>query len=442
MAAAPGGCGGGQENSSSAPADALGGRLAKAFRIDVSEIDITQDYWPSDSRVEGSAELRFEMRPGQSRPLFHFNPIRGSAKPAHRMLHSLELDGEELDPRDAGDVRRVRALPSAEPAFELQRDLAEGEAHTLRVSWSMSSRVSRAFSRAHPDWFLTNFDDTEGPRDETETLWPTISSPEEFARHRVRVRVHADRKYTVLGSGVVRQEDAARVQTWKVDSQRPIASHTMFFAAVPAGQVRTSRFDSSGVDVTIVSDRPLATIDKAKAITRRTITSLISELGPFPMARMQILLTGWGSGMEYFGATRTGIGSLEHELAHMYFGASTVNRTWRDTWIDESAVVWWERQDSSARLDPGFASDIASGRTALEPGFDGAAYGAGARILGEVALGLGGKQRMLGFLADLHSRRAYRPFTTQELIDDALAAQDSVDRADFDRWLYAEKAPK
>jgi hypothetical protein len=44
---------------------------------------------------------------------------------------------------------------------------------------------------------------------------------------------------------------------------------------------------------------------------------------------------------------------------------------------------------------------------------------------------------MLEFLADLHRRRAYRPFTTGELIDDIVNAQDRVDRRDLGRWLLA-----
>lgn len=416
--------------------DPLGVKLADAFRLDASKLDVTYDYRPSDSRIRGSAVLRFEMRPGQSRPLFHFNPRRDAAGARERaMLRSLELDGERLDPQDDEDLRRVRSLPSAEPAFEVQRELTPGEAHTLRVSW----RMSNPDRPLYPGWLYTDFDDTIGPSDETETLWPTVSSPEEFVRHRVRLRVHADHPYTVLGSGVVRRRKARRVQVWELDTERPIASHTVFFAAVPSAHVRTEKFAARGVEVRIVSDRSAGVVRRARAITRRTIARLVDDFGPFPMPRMQILLTGWDGGMEYYGATRTGIGALEHELVHMYFGAATVNRTWRDTWFDEAAVEWWQRRDRLARLRPGFRSDIAGGRTVVAPGFDGAAYGAGARILGEIARALGGEQQMIAFLADLHRRRAFDPFTTDELIDDVVAEQEAIDRAKLERWLYSTR---
>ena len=73
--------------------------------------------------------------------------------------------------------------------------------------------------------------------------------------------------------------------------------------------------------------------------------------------------------METTGATRTGLGSLEHELGHMYFGVTAVNRTWRDTWFDESAVVWWEEHASLDPVGPRFRSAIGAGHPAAAPGF-------------------------------------------------------------------------
>ena len=410
--------------------DPLDATLAQAFRLDVSELRVTYDFWPSRSRVGAEAELRFRMRPGQHRPLFHFNPLRGAPAARERaMLDSLELDGEQLDPSDRGDLRPVRTFPSAEIAFEIQRDVGGAADHTLRARWSV--RV-----RAHRGRFFATFDDTEGPNTQTETQWPTISSPEEYVRHRIRLRVHADRPYTVLGSGAVRRRRGSDVQTWELDTERSIASSIMFFAAVPSVDFDTDRFNVGNVAVTLASDRSMEITRRARRIARRTIGRLIEDFGRFPMPRMQILLTGWGSGMEYYGATRTGIGALKHELVHMYFGASVLNRAWRDTWFDESAVQWWLNRDRLPTLPPGFTSNLARGRSEVAPGFDEAAYGKGAVILGAIAESLGGDRQMIEFLADLHRRRAYRPFTTDDLIDDVVAAQDRIDRATLERWLY------
>ena len=421
------------------PADAPAGiasKLAGAFRADLSDLQVSYDYWPDEARVDGRAVLRLTMRPDQRRAIFHFNPLRDVGARAERaFLTAVIINGETLDPQDDGDLRLLRPLPSAERAYEVQRDLAPDVEHTLEVRWAMPYEVP---SGDYPGWFHPLFDDTVGPRGQTETAWPTVSSPEELVRHRIRLRVHTDEPYTVMGSGVVETVADDGAQSWLVDTVRAVSSSTVFFAAVPAHDVSLATLRVRGVDVTIVSDQAASVVDRAAMITERTIERLVRGLGPFPSPNMQVLLTGWGSGMEYYGATRTGVGSLEHELVHMYFGTATVNRTWRDTWFDEAADEWWLRRDRLRPLPPGFTSDIARGRSVVAPGFDLRAYGLGARILGEVADALGGSEAMIDFLADLHERRAFRPFTTDELIDDIVAAQDQIDREQLEQWLFTE----
>jgi hypothetical protein len=283
-----------------------------------------------------------------------------------------------------------------------------------------------------------NFDDTEGPDPQIEAQWPTVSSPAEYLRHRIRLRVHSRSRYTVVGSGIVSRRTAAAVQTWVLDSCRPIPSSVMFFAAVPVRTFATRRFSVAGVPVTIASDRSPEVTRRAVRVTRRTISRMVEELGPFPMPRMQILLTGWDSGMEYYGATRTGMSALRHELVHMYIGTTTLAGTWRDTWLDEAAVEWYLGRDRLRRLPRGFSSDMARGRSTVAPGFDETAYGLGARVFGEIARSMGGTRPMVDFLAGLHRRRAFHPFTTDDFIDDVVRAQDRLSRARLERWLYAK----
>ena len=92
-----GGCGG--ADSPPPAQDPLAVKLADAFRIDVSDADVTYDFWPRASRVKGRATLRFAMRPGQTRPMFDFNPLRRSNESERSMVTSLELDGEQLEIR-------------------------------------------------------------------------------------------------------------------------------------------------------------------------------------------------------------------------------------------------------------------------------------------------------------------------------------------------------
>jgi len=401
---------------------------AAAFRIDVTDERVRLDFRPADNRVSGTATLKFQMRPGQSRALFHFNPSRELGAGAERhLLTGVRLDGNTLDPRS---LRIIRSAPGAEPAFEIDRRLERGRTHTLSVSWDAPATPGRD-GRLFP-----MFDDTEGPSGETETMWPTVSSPEELTRHRLVVRVHTERPYQLIGSGRVTRQPDPRAQTWTVDTERAVSSSNVFFAAVPADQVESVSFRAGGVPVTMLSDQRRDSTQRARRIAERTIPALIRELGPFPMPRMQILLTGWGSGMEYYGATRTGWDSLSHELAHMYFATTAVNRTWRDTWIDEAITTWWDEREDTEPIGWDYRGRLAVGRPPAAPGFDEDAYGAGARVMARIARELGGDREMLDFLADVYRRRAYRPFTTADFVGDVLAAQDRITRADLERWLY------
>jgi hypothetical protein len=43
---------------------------------------------------------------------------------------------------------------------------------------------------------------------------------------------------------------------------------------------------------------------------------------------------------------------------------------------------------------------------------------------------------MIAFLADLHRRRAFHPYTTDDLIDDLVATQPTIDRTQLEHWLF------
>ena len=235
--------------------------------------------------------------------------------------------------------------------------------HTLVLHWSLED----AFDEDYAGWLRTDVDDTAG--EGNEDLWPTINSPEELARHRLRIRVQGDRKYKVLGSGSVERLGSEAVPTWSLDTLREVASYTVMLAVVPARDVKVDRFDVAGIPVTITSTHKKKKRKRARRIVERTLPRLIRDFGPFPMPELQILLIDWEDGMEYYGATTTGLGSLEHELVHMYWGCSALGRSWRDTWIDEALAVWWTEREDLEPLDEDFESGMVGGRATTGRGF-------------------------------------------------------------------------
>lgn len=402
--------------------------LAAAFRIDLSEVDVTLDFHPDAPTIEGRATLTFTMRTGQQRALFHFDPrkhpVNGLAA-----LRAITLDGESLDPMNVADLQLIRFGDSDEDAFELQRDLAPDIEHVLVVEWSSPNYDLVK----QPGWLRTRVNDTPGKGNEA--LWPTINSPEEQARHTIDVRIQDEREYFMIGSGKIASRVEGDVQIWSLDTEREISSYTVMLAAMPREEVIVETFDAGPVPVTIASTVGPERIEIAVERTHKVLARLAEDFGPFPMPSMQILLIPWSGGMEYYGATVTGLGAVAHELVHMYWGTSAVQRTWRDTWLDEALVEWW--LGGRSMLPEGFKSDIVGARSPIKPAFDTRAYGRGAQVIRKIEGILGGREAMTLFLADLYQRRAFEPFTTHDFIDDIIAwSGDEGVRADVERWLY------
>jgi hypothetical protein len=157
---------------------------------------------------------------------------------------------------------------------------------------------------------------------------------------------------------------------------------------------------------------------------------------------LDVVLTQGGGGMEYYGATTTSLRALRHEVFHMYFACSTIARTYRDSWWDESINMWYElsADPAWAPIAEDFTSDIVSGRSAVAVGFDRRAYDQGARIIQALAAEAGGRGPMVAFLRELHGRRQFDPMTTWDLADEFQAWTGTDVRARFERWLYQPPA--
>jgi aminopeptidase N len=399
--------------------------LDAVFRIDVQRIEVTFDVYPAESRVEAHAAVTFRMRPGQTIPLVHFDPARTATGV------SMRLDGEDLDLRSESDVRLVSFEGSGQTSVELERTLAPGSVHLLEVTYPLP--LSDAFGR-----FYTNVNDLEGHGNET--LFPSINSPHELARHILVLRVHGAERYLAVGSGSVTGRAVGDVQEWVLDTEREVASYTVMFHLAPARSTLLTERRIDGADVRVLAPLGGVTAEEAFAQLEPWLAQLESALGPFPMPRgLAVVLTQTGGGMEYYGATTTSLQALRHEVFHMYFGCSTVARTYRDSWWDEAINMWYElsADPAFAPIPDDFRSDIVSGRSPVAVGFDRRAYNEGARMLQAVAGGLGGRQRMVRFLHDLHARRSFDPFGTWDLADE-IAAWGGVSFHDrFASWLYS-----
>jgi hypothetical protein len=398
--------------------------LDAVFRIDVERVEVVFDVHPSERRVRAQAALTFRTRPGQVRPIVHLEPARASSGVA------LRLDGQDLDPARPSDARLLSFQGTGQTSLELQRDVTPGVSHRLEASYPLA--LADAGGR-----FFTDVNDIEGRGNEV--LFPTLNAPHELAHHVLVFRVHAAEPYLAVGSGLISARNAGDVQEWVLDTEREVASYTVMFHLAPARSHALAERRMRGVDVRVLAPTGGVTADEAFAVLDPWLAELQGALGPFPMPRgLAVVLTQSGGGMEYYGATTTSMRALRHEVFHMYFGCSTVARTYRDSWWDEAIDMWYElsADPAYAPIADSFRSDIVSGRSAAAVGFDRRAYDEGARIVQAVAAELGGRDRTVRFLRDLHARRSFAPFTTWDLADEVQAWSGSDFHERFRLWLY------
>jgi len=397
------------------------------YRIDIKNIAVTFDYYPESAYADCLARVEFVMRPGQIRPVIHFDPaIRYNA------VSSILLNSERLDFSQAADVRVLEYAESTQDALEFQRDLEADTEHTLEIAYRLP--LPELYPR-----FSTEVSDLEGRGNEE--IFPTINTPHELARHRLTFRVHSSTVFRCIGSGLV-VKSGSDVQQWIVDTEREMASGTVMFALLPEADTVLEQRNIAGVDVRILAFVGGASISAAFNQLTPWLPQLEADLGPFPMPHgISIFLVSSGGGMEYYGGTITSLWALEHEVFHMCYGCSTILATYRDSWLDEAVNMWHELS-----MDPAFApigndyrSNIVSGRSPVAVGFDRRAYDEGARVMEAVARALGGRSDMIAFLRYVQQHKQFAPFTTWEFLD-YLEDFSGIDmRGRFADWLFMDE---
>jgi hypothetical protein len=368
--------------------------LDAIFRIDLKTVQAELTFTPADISVDGTCRLTFRMRPGQTRPAFHFKPL------SEGWISSCAfgLDGEtwtvsDLTPGAGTPILKILDIPgSTQKSIEVQRDMDPAVDHIMSLTYHLALPVT------YPR-FSSPVNDIAGQGNEA--IFPTVNLPGELARHVITFKVAGDAPYRCLGSGWVQKTGT---QQWQLDTEREVASYTVMYALLPEADTVYEERTINGIPVRMTTYAGGASMSQAWTQITGGLTDFPAWYGPFPMPRgLSVFLVGGGGGMEYFGATISGVGALRHEIHHMYFGTSTVAMTYRDSWFDEAVTAWAvDYARNTTALDPSFRSNMVSGRTAWAVGFDTRAYSRGAQLFATLASRLGGAANLTAFLSDLY----------------------------------------
>lgn len=103
--------------------------------------------------------------------------------------------------------------------------------------------------------------------------------------------------------------------------------------------------DGRGISLQIYSKKvKYLDLNKFYKKTLKIITKLEEEYGAFPHSSLTIYAISGGWGMEYCGATITGMRALSHELFHSYLARGVMPVNGRAGWVDESIACWRDRK--------------------------------------------------------------------------------------------------
>lgn len=153
-----------------------------------------------------------------------------------------------------------------------------------------------------------------------------------------------------------------KVNHWKVRFPSFYTSSCPWFHLAPTARykLKTASYSSSfGPDIPIrVYARSIhynvsGLLESFIEETNKILCRLEKEYGPYPHETLTIFATGRGrGGMEYAGATSTGLKSLRHELDHSYFASSVIPCNGDAGWIDEAIAVWADDKWTNTNYRP------------------------------------------------------------------------------------------
>jgi hypothetical protein len=230
---------------------------------------------------------------------------------------------------------------------------------------------------------------------------------------------------------------------WSIDFPASFSTSSFFFQLTAApfvvGELMYSGLDHD-IPITVYAQKA-EDVDAAIARLPSLFAELESTFGPYLHASFTARIDGIGGGMEYSGATETGLGALSHELCHSWFGRGVLPADGRSGWMDEAICTW---RDFSYRLPGGEGlrspTNLADYSIWYQEAptlfhFDGAQLMSDLHALTADAGGL--LPVLRAFYADWRGK----PITTEQFLSYLATTTGLALDATFERYVYDETPP-
>ena len=408
-----------------------------AVPIDISTIDARLTFDGATSTASGDATLTFVVGPVAGRPMFDLR----------QRITGVWLDGA---PIAVGQVlTRDLGGGSGAELRVLDVTLAAGSSHTLRFTYNLALPASPAGGSYPPGlaWsagprLVFNFGFTDLAAARYLEAWV----PANLIWDQYAVNLELQVTGTAIAHSVITNGGITSLgpNHWRVAfPDRSTAFSTLV-------EVRaTNTLSSSSTTVTLPVSGKVVTIDAFKlasnaAVNLATVLSNIStwlvenenSAGRYLHDNRFVTFIIQG-GMEYDGGCTTGVGALEHEVFHSWWGRGVKPASQADAWWDEAWNVYHDSGGTGTQpFDFAESPVTLSPRNAYSRVTPSNAYTAGERFFEGVAA-LTAPASLTGWMREFYGRNTSRPATTLDLESHLVARSGQPDLVDaFHRWIY------
>ncbi|MBM3239399.1 M1 family metallopeptidase [Candidatus Poribacteria bacterium] len=175
---------------------------------------------------------------------------------------------------------------------------------------------------------------------------------------------------------------------------------------------------------------------------RKCITANVTNIGPYIHGnRFTAFIRPPGESMEFEGGVNSGIGELEHEVFHNWFGRGVKPATQNDGWIDEALAMYYTGPDYCA-VKPFDMSEpviVLSPNNPFNRAGCGAAYTAGPRFFAGLAAAVG-LENLRSYISSFYKENCGHLITTRQLEAYLINKSGKKELADyFKRFVYGLK---
>ena len=441
----------------------------RAALIDVDSYEVSLDLTRGEKVFGSTTAVKFRAKPGSSTFI----------DAVTHAVHSVSLNGRELDPAEVSDGVRIQ-LP----------DLA-AENHLLVVADAPYMNTGEGLHRFvdpvdNEVYLYTQFEVPDSRR-----MFAVFEQPDLKASFTFTVTApsHWDlvsNSPTPVPVETIPGEDGGARSVWEFTPTPRLSSYVTALIAGPYQSVRSEVTSAEGrvTPLGIFARKSLMQYldaDNIFALTRQGFEFFEAQFGcPYPFEKYdQLFVPEFNAGaMENAGAVTILEGyvfrgkvtdaqverraiTVLHELAHMWFGDLVTMRWWNDLWLNESfaeymshlAAVentefdhawttfasveksWAYRQDQLPTTHPIFAeiNDLQD----VEVNFDGITYAKGASVLRQLVAWVGPEEFMSG-VREYFSKHAWQ--NTE--LSDLMAELEKASGRDLEKWgqLWLETA--